>query len=94
MITAMSIWDAAGLAGKALNCLQEGPGFESVYPPHDVWRFTFFPEQIVFFYLDNDIIGSYGLNNSTHCQCYIIGLTYDTMVQIIANIIYDIICMI
>ncbi len=29
--------------------LPEGSGFESVHPSHYVWRFTFFPEQIIFF---------------------------------------------
>ncbi len=40
--------DAAGLDGKALDCISEGPGFESVQSPHIVCCFTFFPEQIIF----------------------------------------------
>ncbi len=47
-------WDATVLVGKALYSLSEGSRFESVHPPHDVWRFIFLNP---IFYMDYDIIG-------------------------------------
>ncbi len=65
----------------------------SLCTPHYIWRFTFFPEQIIQMYKDYDIIGKLWTyhNDSTHCDFK--DLIYDIIVQIIVNIIYDIICM-
>jgi hypothetical protein len=44
--------------------------------------------------MDYDIIGKLWTKNNESTHCYIIGLTYVIIVQIIVHIIYDIICMI
>ncbi len=95
----MSIWGCCWLGWEGVGRLSEGPGFESVHPPHNVWHFTFFPEQIIFFMWTMISEVSYGLktmilHTAILVSASIIGLTNDIIVQIIVNIIYDIICMI
>ena len=44
--------------------------------------------------MDCDVIGRLWTENDNSTHCDSIGFTYDIIVQIIVNIIYDIICMI